>query len=141
MARSVSFADGSAWVLYTHLDYDEDDDGYPPELAWDDFTVELLGRFKHAFPSLVECNKWIGREDRALLENGHAFIGVSEYCGLVSVWCVPKEDLYGNDSALAQRWAESIEAKAAKILAEFSDPLVKVATLSNGEALYQRVKA
>lgn len=174
MGRSVSYATGAAWVLYTHLEYDEgriftcrrcghdherDDDAEPDECAecgnvgfysqerysaqdaWDDFVVNLRATFKRAFPSMADCDEWLGREDHALLENRHAYIGVSEYCGLVSVWCKAKESRYGDHLPLAHAWAASIKAKAERTLDGFADRLCKVATFSNGESIYSRANA
>lgn len=138
MARSVSFASGSEWVLYTYVEADEDDhDG----IAWDDFIGNLRAAFMRAFPSLSECDRWLDREDHAILENCHAYIGVSEYCGLVSVWCVPKERGWWQDasvSALREQWAASIERKATRVLESVAPRLDRVATFSNGEAIYRR---
>lgn len=114
---------------------------YPAEDAWGDFMMNLRAAFKRAFPSLYDCDEWLGREDHAVLENSHAYIGVSEYCGLVSVWCVPKEGYYGERQPLALAWAEAIEGKASRILDGIADRLYKVGTFSNGESVYARVNA
>lgn len=73
---------------------------------WDDFVTELRTTLRRAFPSLEEVDEWLGREDLALLANRLVYIGVSEYCGLVSLWCVPVDD-----SPLVERWARAIETK------------------------------
>lgn len=177
MGRSVSYATGSKWVLYAHLDRDEgrifacrkcgheherDDatepdeceecgnvgftchERYPDWLVWDDFLGNLRATFKAAFRSLEACEEWLDREDRAVLENRHVWIGVSEYCGLVSVWCKPKDGDWRNDyqtSPLALHWAESIEAKAARLLDGFTTRLNRLGTFSNGEGVYTRARA
>lgn len=114
---------------------------YPAELVWEDFIDNLRSAFKRQFRSLEDCDEWLGREDHALLENRHAYIGVSEYYGLVSVWCVAKEDdgwPPANIDALRERWAASIERTAARLLESFAPRLVKIGTFSNGEAIYRR---
>ncbi|WP_295842499.1 hypothetical protein [uncultured Xanthomonas sp.] len=174
MGRSVSYATGAAWVLYTHLEHDEgrifvcrrcdheherDDANEPDECAecgnvgftsyeryssedaWSDFVANLRAEFKRAFPSLGDCDEWLDREDHALLENRHAYVGVSEYCGLVSVWCKAKDSYYGDHQPLAHAWAVAIKAKAERTLDGFADRLYKVATFSNGEAVFQRARA
>lgn len=168
MGRSVSYATGSKWVLYCHPGlYDpepcygcaaesgavnpdcevcngagEIDADYDTcRWRWDEFVDGLRAAFKRAFPSMYDCDEWLGREDHALLENGHAYIGVSEYMGLVSVWCVPKEDMYGNESPLAARWCESIESKAEDLVDSIATRLVRVGTFSNGESLYLKAPA
>lgn len=78
-------------------------------------------------------DKWLGREDLALLANRLVYIGVSEYCGLVSLWCVPVED-----SPLAERWARSIEAKVQALWDDMATvrSLNLMGRFSNGEALF-----
>src|SRR5690606_4702040 len=144
MARSVSYATGSAWVLYAAPGHDDDrecpdcegegrggvntTDGGPDDdcstcsgegtiydedlarIYWDDFVGNLRAEFEAAFPSLYEADEWVGREDYAILQTGHAYIGLSEYCGLVSLWCLPKDERYRYEpTPLAVRWCESIE--------------------------------
>ncbi|MGY6517486.1 MAG: hypothetical protein ACXIUZ_02110 [Lysobacteraceae bacterium] len=168
MGRSVSYATGAEWVLYAtdvvpsdyecHLcettgtdadgdaciycdgtgrrEADADDTG----MAWEDFVDNLRHDFRAAFPSLSYCDEWLGREDRALLENQHARIGVSEYCGMVSVWCVPKDwDGWGRDTeVLSRHWCRSIETRAAAVLGTFATRLARLGTMSNGEGVYRR---
>ena len=94
----------------------------------DDFREEV----RRLFPSACRADDWIGREDHVLMENGHARFGVSEYCGLVSYWMVPREDYYGSVSPLSQAWC----AKApAKFEAAFGT-LRKVGSFSNGGGVY-----
>lgn len=173
MARSVSCANDSVWVLYAHMDasdrlvflcsacgemVEETDEApvacaccghsrfthepaYPADEQRYDFCGNLCSRFMQAFPSLEICDIWLGREDHALLENALAYIGVSEYMGLFSVWCVPKPstDWRRDTSAFGSRWAASIEDRAAWILERFAVRLVSVGRMSNGEGVYRRV--
>lgn len=134
MARTVSTPYGCAAVCYVdgrHIEEDWD---------WDLFIDDLRTRAKKRWPSLDECNAWIDREDHAILENDYCFVGVSEYCGLVSVWLLPKElDTYYPDEAskenLAKRWVSSIENNFHKEFGEYR----KVGTFSNGEAVYEKI--
>jgi len=112
---------------------------YDDELAWEYFIDDLTLAFKKAFPSLKECDQWLNEEDHVILENGHVWIGVSEYEGMVSVWCVPKGynniwyikgyskmcklDSYSEDGLHAQ-WAKSVEAKAIRVFESFAERLV-----------------
>lgn len=101
---------------------------------WADFVTELRTTLRRAFPSLEEVDEWLGREDLALLANRLVYIGVSEHCGLVSLWCVPVDD-----SPLVERWARGIEAKVQALW----DGMATVRSLnlmgrsSNGEALFR----
>ncbi len=165
MGRSVSYATGAQVVTFRHLEpieticeacddncqidgetcaecegtgtveRDQDFDDF--EQVIDDFRDHL----KHLFPSVQDVDEWIDREDHVLAENKLARFGVSEYCGLVSYWIVPKEtprewDYYGPFVApLAKRWIASISDKFVAAFGELS----KVGNLSNGEGVYIRI--
>lgn len=107
----------------------------------DDFDMlidDFRDRLRVMFPSVVEADDWIGREDHVLAENKLARFGMSEYCGLVSYWIVPKESGYYSDDQiepLAKRWVASI---ADKFVAAFGE-LTKVGSFSNGEGVYRRI--
>jgi len=153
MSRSVSVASGAFAVAYQNCsDFGyriEDEEGnkiaepeydeYLGELDWEDFMENLRADAKALFPSLENCDKWLDREDHAILENRFAYFGISEYMGLVSIWFVLKENLncYYSDqdlTAIAEHWAEQVKPKFEK---NFGD-LKKVGTFSNGEGLYER---
>lgn len=151
MGRSVSYPSGYSTVTFKEWYQPEphncDDMGCDefcnlqdtmpePEPEDFDFFVEDLQEYAPTlWPSLVKCDKWVGREDHALLENDHCYIGVSEYCGLASLWIVPKEDDTGYPSGLAANWCEQI---ADKFVATFGQ-LVKLGSMSNGEGVYRRI--
>lgn len=100
----------------------------------DDFRLHL----KHLFPSVEPADDWIDREDHVLAENRLARFGMSEYCGLVAYWIVPRESGYYADDQigpLAERWVKSI---ADKFVAAFGE-LSKVGSMSNGEGVYRRI--
>jgi len=138
MGRSVSYASGSEVVKYAHFEYD-DADSYSVQEDWDDTVDYLKSQLTEAFPSLSECDDWIGREDRALAENDLVYIGLSEYCGLVSVWVKPKDGDYGYTNNFGVRWARQIEDKLEKIIANvFGFNLNKVGTFSNGESVFEK---
>lgn len=149
MGRSVSTPSNCEAVAYRDIsefgaifeelengdfDYDNIVD-YDSELGRDDFEFFIDGIREEAkanWASFEDCETWVGNEDRAILENGHAYIGVSEYCGLASIWLVPKE---GEFEELSAAWCATIAAKFERKFGEF----VKVGTFSNGESVYERV--
>lgn len=104
------------------------------EFDWD--VIEPYQDFlKEMFPSLSPCDEWLGREDHAVMENNLAYFGVSEYCGTVAYWAVPKEDDYNAGlTALAERWLDNISAKFHGAFGTMS----RIGVMSNGEAVYQR---
>lgn len=137
MGRSVSYASGSTVVKYAYFEYD-DEDSYFVQEAFDDTLDYLKSQLTEAFPSLSETDTWLGREDHALVENNLVYIGLSEYCGLVSVWVKPKEDDHGYTN-FGVRWAQQIEDKLEKIIKNaFGYSLSKVGHMSNGEGVFSK---
>lgn len=144
MGRSVSYATGSVAKVYYNVsgfgyapdDESDDESVYCEYLAnedWDEFVASLQEQISSLWPSMSACDVWVGSEDHAIMENNHAFIGVSEYCGLACVWLLPKE---GNDSgdALARAWCNRIAPKFNRM---FGD-LVRIGQFSNGEAVFEQ---
>ena len=137
MARSVSYANGSIHVEYATFECDDVEDA-SDDFQWmlDDFAEAIC----KAFPSTSTCDEWIGREDHAVAENRFAYFGVSEYCGLVSMWVTPKDEDYATNTGLRDKWIESIGPKFSKVARNsFGQSLVQVGRFSNGEAFFQPV--
>ena len=119
------------------MDFSEQDS----QLLFDDFNEDLKTLLKEAFPSLTADEKWLGREDKALLSNSYAYFGWSEYCGLVAAWVAAKEEDWNSSAweAMRDRWIASIEKKFAKTIAKsWGTPLTKLGTFSNGESVFQK---
>lgn len=144
MGRSVSYPRNAAVVCFRLLAPmtiadngnevpDDSQDGYHEEF---DCLVEWVkDASKAAWPSLYDCDGWLDREDHVLLANGHCFIGVSEYCGMVAVWLAPKENYSHTDTPeLAGAWCRLIAPRFERMFAQYR----KVATFSNGEAVYAK---
>lgn len=117
MSRSVDCLTGAQIVVYKYI-----------------YIVDWL---RVSAPSLQECQRRDSRETAIILENGLCEIGMSEYCGLVSISIRPKEEGndYSNITGIATKWIESIRPKFEKI-----GDLVKIGTFSNGEATFRRVE-
>jgi len=133
MSRSVSYPNGAVVAFRDVSDMVD-------EFDWEWFLEDVKGVAHKAFPSMEETDKWLDREDHAILENQFAYIGVSEYCGLASVWLVVKDfDTYYDDEQrlenLSENWVGLVENKFHKLFGE----LRKVATFSNGESVYERM--
>ena len=132
MSRSVSHPSGAVVCFRDVTDFEFDD--------WDWFIELITDSAKEAFPSMENADKWLDNEDHAILENSFAYIGVSEYCGLASVWMVRKENdlYYAEDIAidnLADNWIGLVENKFCKMFGEYR----KIGTASNGESFYEKV--
>lgn len=163
MGRSVSTPVHAIQVVYfdvSHIgmvqEVDDDGklmwDGDEPVLVYDDMIGQdewdefvqyrvVEPSMKH-YKSLYEVsNKWLGREDRVLLANDHAYIGISLYMDVAAVWVVSRydydDDSYQNhyrEAPLAQHWCESI--KIEKVL---KPNLNRVGNFSNGVSIYRRI--
>ena len=152
MGRSVSYPSKCEEVCFRDISYmgytDIDEDGneitldtYDESLGqieWEIFVEDIQHRAKEQWRSLQESEKWIGREDKAILENRFCYIGVSEYCGMAAVWLVPKQDFGCYDTYegnFAGAWCGQISKKFRTMFNEY----VKVGSFSNGEGIYQKV--
>jgi hypothetical protein len=140
MGRSVSVPRDAAIVCYSSLDnyFETCPDSGELFGDWDYDVLEVIQeQVKEKYPSFKETYRWLGREDMTILENTYCGIGVSEYCGLLSIWLVPYvfED---NDNrhliGLQKRFITVIEPWFKKT---FGD-LTKLGTASNGEAFFER---
>lgn len=126
MARSVSYPSGAIVAFEQH--------GCDEGWCWDDYLDDIAYRLKEQFPSLSGDDRWLDREDHAIMSNGHVFAGVSEYMGMAAIWMVVRPDIDGSAYYIAQHWLEQVEARFQKHFGE----LEKVAVFSNGEAVYRK---
>lgn len=144
MGRSVSTPYKAAFVLHSVLPDDFDSD------AWREDCECFAECVQERFPSMYAIDwrspdAWVGREDRALCENSFAYIGISEYCGLVALWILPKDPKwYANAGweALRDHWIDSVRGSFERIAdGWFGRPCRHVATASNGESFYEYKEA
>lgn len=140
MGRTVSYPSGSVAVCYrdiSHFGTDGDSfDELSAELEWESLIEDIVETCKAHWPSLKECEYWLDDENRVLLENQHAIVGVSEYGGLACVWlkvCILR--LSRSNGMLANHWSLQIAPK----FNMFFGQLRKVGTFSNGEAVYEKI--
>ena len=138
MGRSVSYANNSVHVEYSHIEQDEDDFDNS-DFDW--YIEEFQSQLKAAFKSVDKCDNWIGREDRCVASNQFASFGISEYCGLVSMWCAPVEASYDQSSgweALRDNWIDKIEKTFTNIARNsFGQSIIKIGNFSNGEGVFR----
>lgn len=135
MGRSVSRPSGAVAVAYEHLVIFEDD----ATMQWKCYEEDVVSKARKLAPSFSKCDTWPGREDHAILENSFCYLGLSEYCGLVAIWLLPKEgDDYGDEQAgLRAHWLYRIGPKFHKVFGTLN----KEGTMSNGEAVFSRKEA
>lgn len=122
----VAYIDGSDW-LKEDRDWD-----------WNDFIDGLKEIITGLFPSMYTVDKWDGQELHRILENGHARIVVSEYCGCISISLAVRDDI--EHDTLAGCWVLAAGKKFYGGLKKAypSDFMVKMGTFSNGESVYRK---
>lgn len=134
MARSVSIPSQALEIAYqdvSQLDCDE--------FQW--WLEDIAEYAKSLWPSFEDADKWFGREDHAILENGLCYLGVSEYCDLASIWLVPKEyqncGSYSGDRFILPLAEHFIRRTSVKFHTAFGE-FTKLGTFSNGEAIFRK---
>lgn len=154
MARSVSYPRG-AYVTFAETPVDEayccacynapedcecsDDEQVIAERSvdWDWIISDHKAVAMRLFASLWEADEWIGREDHVLASNRLVHFGISEYCGLMAIWLVVRDDLEDEGKeALADKWIRSVWPKFEKTFGRYR----YAGTFYNGEAVYYRIR-
>jgi len=147
MGRSVSYLNNAEIVLYFPIENEYNEDGEFDEdlsqINWDDMILNLTCEIKAKLPSYSECDEWDNRETRIFLQNNLCNIGISEYCGLVSLSVAPRENSYSEHWVREQfsvYHANRIKNTLQKILDDLGlNRLKKIGTFSNGEAVFESV--
>ena len=147
MGRSVSVPSNAVAVAYRSLELEpyENDEGdiVPPcdldyEWEYDCMIDNFIHDSQQKWPSLVRCDEWFG-ENHVLLKNDFAYLGVSEYCGLISMWVVPRTndyDMYDDPIAnLCVNWCDKISSNFEKTFSV----LRSIGRMSNGEQVFEKV--
>ena len=136
MSRTVSYPTDSVAICYRDVSHfgTEDDsfDELSAELEWELLIEDIVETCQFHWPTLEKCEYWLDDENRALLENQHAIVGISGYGGLACVWLRPNGIF---DDALSNHWSLQIAPRFNKLFRQ----LRKVGTFSNGEAVYEKI--
>jgi hypothetical protein len=140
MGRSVSYLNNSVFVLYFPFDYSENPED--DNMNWDDMIENLKYEIKAKLPSYHKTDEWDNRETRIILKNNLCNIGISEYCGLVSLSVAPKNNEYDVwHESFALRHAQQIKGTLEKVLNDLGlKRLSKIGTFSNGESIFELAK-
>lgn len=140
MGRSVMTHSRAVETVYLHIETDEGE--------WGFFIDDLKDILQTAFPSLENCDVWEYRECHGILENGHARVFISEYCGCVAIELVPHEFNNGySDEArsenAANHWCAQVSKKFREILEKaFSQSAMRsIGRASNGEQFFTTVES
>ena len=145
MGRSVNYLDNAEVVLYFPIENEYNEAGEFDEdlsqMEWDDTVRNLQCEIRARLPSYYDVkDKWGNRETRIILETNLCSIGISEYCGLVSLSVAPRNNDYDAwHEIFALRHANQIQGTLEKVLNDLGlTNLRKVGTASNGEAFFQK---
>jgi hypothetical protein len=140
MGRSVSYPTG-AIVAYRALECEKDDDW---EWVYEDLVEFVIHSVSDVFPSLESYDGWRGREDRILLRNAYADLGVSVYGSLAAIWLVARDDgrYWDGDMRCSRtgrtgRWIAQVKNRFLEMFSEYRC----IGRFSNGEAIYEAVQA
>lgn len=138
MGRSVNYITNALGIAYINYQCDEDD---VHGEDWDFFKEGLIENLKELCPSLCELRAkvWDDREVLVIAENSHCQIGLSEYCGLVSV-SIRVHDDYRTKESLAENWINQVWPKISAMIAKNYQALSKLGSFSNGEGVFQEIK-
>lgn len=131
MGRGVYYpTDAEATVFSNLLCIDPAEDW---EWEWDCLLDNIRSAMAIRYPSFEPCDHWIGNEGHVILENYHAQIVVSEYCGIAAVSLRASDDSMGKAwcRLIADGWTEVLEALV-------PEPLIRLGSMSNGETVYRR---
>jgi hypothetical protein len=136
MGRSVNYLNNARYITYLNFECEEDEIDW----AWDDFkdsVIECFSSFKTLSPP--SSKTWDNNETVIILENAHAEVGISEYCGCVSVSIRTNENDAPVKIGLAERWIDTIWPKVLNKLTESfpKDHLMRVGGFSDGTSVYQ----
>lgn len=134
MGRSVSYLDNAEAVFYFPFESQY-------SFEWDDLLESLRYSIQKKYSSYFPVTKWED-ETQIILQNRLCNIGISEYCGLVSLSIAPNTNDYDDYiEVFAIKHAQQIEKGLAKILDNLRlNRYNKIGTFSNGEAVFELAK-
>ena len=140
MGRSVDYLSRAEHVAYINnaVDNDETTDYFIARENWNWFKEGLVELLQKRCPSLEEVDEWDGRETHIFLENLHAQIGLSEYCGLVSLSIRINDTNFRCNGQLAFGWINQVWPKILTDLDKRYHTLTKLGSFSNGEGVFQK---
>lgn len=106
---------------------------------WENLLCDLSAAISGRYPSFRPAAGWRDREGRIILRSRTCSVVVGEYCGCLSVSLVVDDD--GEYRALSHSWAGQISRNWQRLVeSTLPNPMWRVGVMSNGEAVYQRVK-
>lgn len=134
MSRSVWTHRDAIETVFFSVESDIEDGDFDSD-DWDFLVDSIRETLTKKFPSFETADSWPERESHCILQNGLAQIVISEYCGLVSLGVIPRDDSSGASANFATSWCEK---NIAPFIRKTWGQLRRVATFSNGETIFER---
>lgn len=132
MSRGVSVPSGAQIVAYRELEE------YELE-SFDEVVDDVRESVKATWPSMVQDDKWIGREEHVIASNSLAAIGISQYGPVLATWAIPLHEyvkwMPPRECGLADYWLDQIAPTFMKMFAT----MYHLDTMSNGASVYRRI--
>ena len=139
MGRSVNYLNNAQRILYLSFMENEEDEDLA-QMYWGDFEEEVKSCFSSC-PSLENpySERWDNNETKIILENNLAEVGISEYCGLVSVSIQARTE---ENESLAINWIYKTWPGICKSFKDHfqGSMLTRLGTFSNGEGVFEVAK-
>lgn len=137
MGRSIETPTYAEFTVYLNPE-----EPFGDSLDWSDYREDISCLLQSYFPSLIfgTARRYPGskfdRETIAVAANDHGVFTLAEYCGLVALSFVVDDTT--EHVGLSERWAQQAYERLQTV---FPERLAPLATMSNGETVYQRMGA
>ena len=81
-------------VYYIDWDNFSNEDDFWREEEWENSLEQFISDFTRRFKSFSRCDKWIGGDNRAILENGLFYIAIADNEWSIAIKLIQKEQEY-----------------------------------------------
>lgn len=128
MGRSVDYPSNASFTFFFAVP-----EWFREEVwTWQEYIDQITDLLEAHYPSVTDCDRWRGREQHVIAENSRGEFVLCVYCGLASLSFVPTDNL-------GAVWGSKIrDGLLAKLKAtDLGLVLRKIATMSNGEGVYE----
>ena len=133
MSRSVAVPSDAIVAFQIWTDWADEDACDDISDRFDDLREFIQAEVLHRWPSFIKTDRWIGREYHALAYNKLCWVGMSEYCGQIAIWMIPKG---GSNTPMAVKFMERVENNFVKVFGRYR----LIGHFSNGEAVFEKME-
>lgn len=148
MSRSVSVPSGAAEVFYFPARVYEEEDSFLAHIEFEEMVEDIKNILISRLPAMedVEDDAWIGDECRVIMDNDLIVVSLSEYSGLCCLAFVPKAEIDESvwepirTKEFARAWSARVRESVQDALSTIGcQPLRRIGTFSNGEAVFEKI--